>query len=173
MNVFCYPKVLGRSALCNLLGVDCNLTPEFGFRPRVPFSDKKFDRTEIDMRLGDLLCEAKLTETGFQTAPLRLLIRYRDLQEVFETDELPVHGDKVRGYQLIRGVLAAYAAEAPFVLLCDSRRTDLIEQWFSILCTVRSYSFRSKLRLLTWQDIAVTLPRGLRDFLETKYGILS
>jgi len=171
MNIFCYPKVLTRPALCNLIGADSNLAPEFGFRPRVPFGNGRFDRTEIDMRLGGILFEAKLTETGFQTAPLRLLDRYRDLHEVFNIEELPIHTKKVRSYQLVRGVLAAYATDASFVLLCDCRRTDMIEQWFSILCAVRSYSFRSRLRLLTWQDIAVTLPRGLQDFLETKYGI--
>ncbi len=173
MNIFCYPKVLGRPMLCNLLGADSNLAPEFGFRPGVPFSNGRFDRTEVDMRLGDILFEAKLTETGFQTAPLRLLNRYRDLPEVFDTGELPIHADKVRSYQLVRGVLAAYAADASFVLLCDRRRADLIEQWFSILRAIRSYSFRSKLKLVTWQEIAVTLPRGLRDFLGTKYGILA
>jgi hypothetical protein len=173
MNIFCYPRVLVRPALCNLLGVETNLSPEFGFRPRVPFNDGKLDRTEVDMRLGDILFEAKLTETGFQTAPLRLLSRYRELNEVFDIAELPIHADKVRSYQLIRGVLAAHAADASFVLLCDSRRTDLIEQWFAILCAVRSYSFRSRLRLLTWQDLAATLPRALRDFLAAKYGIAS
>ncbi len=172
MNIFCYPRILSRRALCSLLGVDSNLTPEFGFRPRTPLNESKLDRTEVDMRLGNHWFEAKLTETGFQTAPLRLLSRYRDLSEVFDIDELPVHAGKVRSYQLIRGILAAHASNASFVLLCDSRRADLIEQWFAILCAVRSYTFRSALRLLTWQDLAATLPPQLRSFLQTKYGIV-
>ena len=123
------------------------------------------------MRLGDALFEAKLTETGFQTAPLRMLLRYRDFEEVFETDALPRQDEKVRCYQLIRGILAAYASDRSFVLLCDARRTDLIEQWFSVLYAVRSYSFRSRLRVLTWQDLTVALPARLRSFLADKYGI--
>jgi hypothetical protein len=171
MNIFCYPKALARSALCNLLDIEGGLSPEFGFRPQVPLNDGRFDRTEIDMRLGDALFEAKLTETGFQTAPHRLLLRYRDFEEVFDTDELPRQGEKVRCYQLVRGILAAYSSDRSFVLLCDARRTDLMEQWFSVLRAVRSYSFRSRLRVLTWQDVTVALPTGLRTFVKDKYGI--
>ncbi|HEX7157993.1 MAG TPA: hypothetical protein VF214_03180 [Edaphobacter sp.] len=171
MNIFCYPKALSRPALCNLLGVEGGLSPEFGFRPQVPLNNGRFDRTEVDMRLGDVLFEAKLTETGFQTAPLRLLLRYRDFEEVFDTDELPRQTEKVRGYQLIRGILAAYASDRSYVLLCDVRRADLMEQWFSVLRAVRSYSFRSRLRVLNWQDLTVALPARLRTFLESKYGI--
>lgn len=172
MNIFCYPRLLSRPAICNLLGIKTGLTPEFGFRPRVPLRDGKFDRTEVDMRLGDILFEAKLTETGFQTAPVRLLRRYRDLHEVFDVDELPVHAEKVRCYQIVRGVLAAaHCSGTSFVLLCDSRRADLVEQWFSVLRAVRSYSFRCRLRLVTWQDLAKTLPSRLSAFVEQKYGI--
>lgn len=171
MNIFCYPRLLSRWAVCNLLGVDAGLTPEFGFRPRVPLNNGKFDRTEVDMRLGDVLFEAKLTETGFQTAPVRLLRRYRDLDEVFDVEELPIYAEKVRCYQIVRGVFAAHSSGASFVLLCDRRRADLIEQWFSVLRAVRSYSFRCRLRLITWQDLATTLPPGLRAFVEQKYGI--
>jgi hypothetical protein len=171
MNIFCYPKALARPALCNLLGVEAGLAPEFGFRPQVPLNSGGIDRTEIDMRLGNALFEAKLTETGFQTAPLRLLLRYRDIEEVFDTDELPRQAEKIRCYQVIRGVLAAYASGRSFVLLCDARRTDLMEQWFSVLCAIRSYSFRSRLKVLTWQDLTAALPARLHTFLEEKYGI--
>jgi len=102
MNIFCYPKVLHRPQLCTLLGIDPGLSPDFGFKPRTPFSNGGVDRTEIDMRLGDLLVEAKLTEMGFQMAASRLLFRYRDLHEVFDVTELRVVGDVVHSYQLIR-----------------------------------------------------------------------
>jgi hypothetical protein len=131
------------------------------------------DSTEVDMRLGSLLIEAKLTESGFQSAPRRLLLRYRDLDEVFDVEELPGSEDVVHSYQLIRGVLAAYSTGCSFLLLCDGRRTDLIECWFSVLRAVRSYDFRSKLKLLTWQELAGTVPRTVRIFLAEKYGICS
>jgi hypothetical protein len=171
MNIFCYPKVLHRQQLCGLLGIEPGLVPEFGFRSRVPLLNAQTDRTEVDMRLGNLLIEAKLTETGFQSAPTRLLFRYRDLHEVFDIEELPIADEAVRGYQLIRGVLAAYSAGCSFVLLCDGRRADLIQGWFEIMRAVRSYSFRSQLKLLTWQEAAKSLPHRLQQFLKEKYGI--
>ena len=75
---------------------------------RDPLKSEKRDRTEIDMKLGDLLVEAKLTETDFQTAPARMIERYRDLAEVFNPEHLMMSGKVVSGYQLIRGVLAAW-----------------------------------------------------------------
>lgn len=50
-----------------MLGIPAGLVPQFGFRPEIPISSGKTDRTEIDMQLGDLMVEAKLTETDFQT----------------------------------------------------------------------------------------------------------
>ena len=123
------------------------------------------------MKMGDLLVEAKLTESGFLSRPSRLLYRYRDLQEAFEISDLPIMGETVRGYQLVRGVLAAYALDSAFLLICDARRSDLVDGWFEIVRAVRSYSFRNGLKLLTWQEIAETSPSKLRQFLDEKYGI--
>ncbi|MBV8632253.1 MAG: hypothetical protein JOZ83_15100 [Silvibacterium sp.] len=171
MNVFCYPGVLRRAATCALLGVEPRLRPEFGWRARVPLLNGRGDRTEVDMRLGGLLIEAKLTEGGFQPAAERLVLRYRDFDEVFNHDELRTSDGEFRGYQLIRGVLAAFAAECSFMLLCDERRRDLIDGWFDVVKTVRSYSFRNRLKLLTWQEVAGMVPGRLQKFLAEKYGI--
>jgi hypothetical protein len=51
------------------------------------------------------------------------------------------------------------------------RRDDLIASWFDVVRAVRSYSFRSRLKLITWQDVAETLPGKLQGFLGEKYGI--
>jgi hypothetical protein len=171
MNIFCYPKVLNRPQLCALLGIGPGLRPAFGFKPRIPLLNKQGDQTEVDMKIGDLLVEAKLTESGFQSRSSRLLHRYRDLDEVFEIRELPFVGERIRGYQLIREILAAYAVDCSFLLLCDGRRPDLVDGWLAVVRAVRSYSFRSKLKLLTWQEIAGALPLRLRQFLDEKYGI--
>ncbi len=63
MNLFCYPGILRRPGVCRLLGVDAGLRPEFGVRVQTPLAKAGVDRTEVDMQLGDLLVEAKLTET--------------------------------------------------------------------------------------------------------------
>ena len=171
MNIFCYPRVLSRPQLCTLLGIGPGLRPIFGFKPRIPLLNGQDDQTEVDMKISDLLAEAKLTESGFQLRPSRLLHRYRNLDEVFEVTELPIVGERVRGYQLIREILAAYAVDCSFVLLCDGRRADLVDGWFAVVRAVRSYSFRSRLKLVTWQEIAGALPLQLRQFLDEKYGI--
>jgi hypothetical protein len=233
MNIFCHPKVFnGRTlapAVANLLNVDRTAQPRFGINPRVPFRTTRkdrskktsgqgsgantssdsastlTDRTEIDLRLDNLFLEAKLTESNFQTAPPRLIERYRDLETVFDPDRLPrktlytaashppvedysqleepteslppsTPKSKSRtvidAYQLIRNVLAAYAADAPFCVLCDARRHDLIETWYTILSAVHHPTFTTRLKLLTWQELATTLPQDLQQFLEAKYGIV-
>jgi hypothetical protein len=79
----------------------------------------------------------------------------------------------IDGYQLIRNVLAAYAADASFCVLSDARRQDLIETWYTILSAVHSPTFATRLKLLTWQELTTTLPHDLQQFLETKYGIVA
>jgi hypothetical protein len=131
------------------------------------------DRTEIDLQLGDLFVEAKLTESNFQTATLRLIERYRDLETIFDLTRLPRKPTgTIQGYQLIRNVLAAFASDAAFCVLCDARRPDLIEIWYSVLSAVHSPTFATRLKLLTWQELAIVLPRDLQQFLEAKYGIV-
>jgi hypothetical protein len=123
------------------------------------------------MKLDHLLVEAKLTESDFQCAPLRLLSRYRDLDDVFDTEQLPGRDGVVHSWQLIRGVLAAHATSSSFFVFCDRRRPDLIDRWFEVMRAVTNSSLRTRLGILTWQEISVTLPRTLRVFLDEKYGI--
>lgn len=171
MNIFCHTRVLRNRELCAMLAVRPGHTPQFGFRPHIPLRDGKFDRTEIDMKVGDLLVEAKLTESDFRTAPMRLLERYLQLDEVFDCRRWKTRGDRVAGYQLIRGVLAAHATGGSFCVFCDARRPDLIEAWYSVLQSVTSCGLRCRLQLLTWQEMTPALPRPLRQFLDRKYGI--
>jgi hypothetical protein len=171
MNIFCYPRVLSRKPLYALLGIEPGLMPEFGFRPAIPLANGRQDRTETDMKLDHLLVEAKLTESDFQCAPLRLLSRYRDLDDVFDTEQLPGRDGVVHSWQLIRGVLAAHATSSSFFVFCDRRRPDLIDRWFEVMRAVTNSSLRTRLGILTWQEISVTLPRTLRVFLDEKYGI--
>lgn len=171
MNVFCYPRLLARREVCSLLGIEAGLRPEFGVRAQIGMHRGEVDRTELDMRLGSLVVEAKLTESGFGSASRQRLMRYAGVEEMFDVEELPWSGSKVLGYQLVRGVLAAQADGSRFVLLCDHRRGDLLEMWFRVLRAVRSCEVRSRMALLHWQEIAAVSPPAVRAFLATKYGI--
>jgi hypothetical protein len=229
MNIFCHPTVFNGQtlapAVASLLNVDPATTPCFGITPGVPLKHLRkgrnklpaelTDRTEIDLQLGNLFLEAKLTESNFQTAVPRLIERYRDLEAVFDLTRLPkkivstlsshppvedysqleepalspsfrpersgvekpASPSKTRslinGYQLIRNVLAAYDANVSFCVLSDARRHDLIETWYAILSAVHRPTFATRLKLLTWQELATTLPNDLQQFLEAKYGIES
>jgi hypothetical protein len=181
MNVFCYPKILSHRPLCGLLGVKRGVAPVFGYKPRVPMGmgrGKKMleDRTEVDMRLGSLLVEAKLTESSFQTAPLERVLRYAGFEELFDVDELStkegLKGPVVESYQLVRGVIAASHGDQSFAVLCDGRRVDLIEKWFQVMRAVRTSELRSRLALVTWQEVVTTLPGAMQGFFGEKYGIV-
>ncbi len=216
MNVFCTPAT---PAVRQTLGVEDGL-PEFGWKARVPLKSGLFDRTEVDMRWGDLLVEAKLTEGDFQSRKAEIVEAYRDFDEVFEQGQLPrvqlrtarrktamefpeeftqewepggeeaeaialAHQAEIVAraerpehyeaayahYQLIRNVLAAYAHGRSFCMIHDARRPDLREAWFEVLAAVRSADLRSRLKVLTWQELAAVVPEGLREFLDAKYGI--
>ncbi len=221
MNIFCTPGVAESTAVRALLGVDdgaepiFGTEPVFGWRARVPLVSGRFDRTEVDLRFGSLLVEAKLTETDFQSRSAAIVESYRDFDEVFDRDRLPrteiaatrwkkasefpenasqelesLVGDPAlfspldpsfrspgeegyAGYQLIRNVLAAHAAGASFCVLHDQRRPDLREAWFEVMAAVKSAELRTRLKVLTWQELAALLPEALQEFLDRKYGIVA
>ena len=89
MNVFCTPEVVESAAVRRMLGVEGEAVPVFGWKARVPLASGRFDRTEVDMRWGSLLVEAKLTESDFQTRAARIVEAYRDFDLVFDRDALP------------------------------------------------------------------------------------
>lgn len=171
MNIFCHPEVMRSVRVQAMLGVRPDAAPQFGFKPRTALHGGKRDNTEIDMKVDDLLVEAKLTESDFQSAKFDLVHRYRDLETVFDLSELRVRNDRYNGYQLIRGALAAYATDCCFCVFCDARRPDLVEAWYGIMCAVRLSELRCRLKLLTWQELATVLPENLQHFLAAKYGI--
>jgi Restriction Endonuclease associating with ARP len=172
MNIFCYPGVTRRTEVCRILGLEPGSLPEFGFRPRVPLFSEATERTEIDMKLGNVLFEAKLTEGGFQIQCAELVEQYRDLRDVFESRQLPRAKREYISYQLIRNVLAAHTLGLDFCTLLDARRPDLIEDWFLIARCIRSATLRARCKVLTWQELTSCLPSALKNFLDVKYGIV-
>ena len=89
MNIFCTPEVIASPMIRNMMGINAEAEPTFGWKARVPLQNGRVDRTEVDMRWGGLLVEAKLTESDFQCREARIVEAYRDLHEVFDCDLLP------------------------------------------------------------------------------------
>ena len=172
MNIFCYPGVTGRTEVCRILGLEPGISPEFGFMPRVPLLSEATERTEVDMRLGNMLFEAKLTEGDFQIERAALVERYRDFRDIFESRQLPRAMKKYVSYQLIRNVLGARALNMDFCTLLDARRPDLLEDWYGIVRCIRSATLRARCKVLTWQELSLCLPASLQRFLSVKYGIV-
>ena len=162
------------SSLRILLGTEPPERLQFGCKPRIPLIANHVERTEVDLRIGDLLIEAKLTEAEFQRAPRVRVERYRDFESVFDAPMLPQTAESYLHYQLIRGVLSAFAEQGiRYCVLCDARRPDLIDAWFTVAAAVKIASLRSRLQLVTWQEIAGTLPKPMQAWLAEKYGIAS
>ncbi len=174
MNIFCHPETLQSAQVRALMSIDGNAEAVFGHRPGIPLKNGRRDATENDFKVGSLLVEAKLTEADFTAAPMRLVERYRDFEATFNVHELELaENGYVRSYQLIRGILAvAGIEEGRFCVLCDSRRTDLIDAWHRVIMAVRHCDLRCRLQLLTWQELAVCLPAELQTFLADKFGIV-
>ncbi|MGA8189330.1 MAG: hypothetical protein WB776_15510, partial [Candidatus Sulfotelmatobacter sp.] len=172
MNIFCYPGVTRRREVCRILGLEPGSVPEFGFMPRVPLLSEATERTEVDMKLGNKIFEAKLTEGDFQIQRAELVEGYRDLRDVFECRHLPRVGRKYVSYQLIRNVLAAQALSLDFCTLLDARRPDLLEDWYGIVRCIRFAGLRARCKVLTWQELTLCLPGALQRFLSVKYGIV-
>jgi hypothetical protein len=172
MNIFCYPSVTRRTEVCSVLGLEPGSVPEFGFMPRIPLLSEATERTEIDMKLGNKIFEAKLTEGDFQIQRAELVEQYRDLREVFEPRQLPRTKRKYVSYQLIRNVLAAHALDLDFCTLLDARRPDLLEDWYEVVRCIRFAGLRAKCKVLTWQELTPSLPAALQRFVSLKYGIV-
>jgi hypothetical protein len=175
MNIFCHPQAFAAGSFLRLLlGTQEPERLQFGCKPRIPLIANHVERTEIDLRIGDLLIEAKLTEAEFQRAPRTRVERYRDFECAFDPDLLPRTAESYLHYQLIRGVLSAFAEHGTrYCVICDARRPDLIDAWFTVARAVKLASLRSRLQLVTWQEIATTLPKSMKVWLAIKYGIES
>jgi hypothetical protein len=89
MNIFCHSRCSERGPLSSFLSLETNADLIFGYKPRISTIGGRMDCAEIDLRIGDLMIEAKLTETDFQVARFELAERYSDFHAVFDPDRLP------------------------------------------------------------------------------------
>jgi len=170
MNCFCFPGAVGQ--ILEGLGLPRqDDTPEFGFKAQLLLTDGTTDRTELDLKLGNLIFEAKLTESDFTSCSKSHLFHYRDFLSVFPADLLPSSGNDFEGYQLIRNVLAAAHHTASLFVLADQRRPDLLQEWWAVHAAIKEPGLRVRCGFRTWQQVAAASPSALAAFLYTKYGV--
>lgn len=177
MNIFCHPSRIKNQALAQMFGFDQLPEPDFGFKANLPFAVGGIEprSTEIDLRLHSpsrtVLAECKLTETDFTAKPRAHVERYAAFTETFDVARLPQRDGQFLHYQLIRNVLAARCHNANFSLICDQRRPDLQEAFAEIVSVIADPELQLRCSIITWQQIAATLPVSLQTFLAAKYGI--
>lgn len=171
MNIFCYPRIKNWKGIKLLLNISELEQIEFGFIPNIE-SINGFTKTEIDMKIGNVFFEAKLTEGTFTKKDYKLLIeKYPDAQDTFDLDYLLIDSKTIGNYQLIRNVLTAKKYDGRFILLLDARRTDLIREFYHALRSVKSKDLREKISFITWQEISDCIGEELKSFLKGKYGL--
>ena len=103
MNIFCTPGVADSAAIQSVLGVETDAAPIFGWKARVPLANGRFDRTEVDMRLGSLLVEA-----------------------AWIAEFVPVPDESTGKFAGVTGSWIMYAYSAPFVL----GSSDPVDYWW-------------------------------------------
>jgi hypothetical protein len=173
MNCFCFPGAVPRimKGLGLWESIGSTALPEFGVKAKLPKTLNRQDATELDMRIGSYIFEAKLTESDFVSKPVELVREYLYFDSVFDESALSVVGSKVDGYQLIRNVLAAFHLKASLVVLVDQRRPDLLQEWWSVHAAIKDVDLRVRCGFRTWQQVAAASPPPLAAFLSGKYGI--
>jgi hypothetical protein len=170
MNCFCAPGASKRIATA--LGLEFSAAP-LVFGEKANLRHKRLDRegTEIDLRLGKTIFEAKLTEIDFTTKSKAHVEGYADFDKCFDSSLLPSKGTEYMGYQLIRNVLAAEKLESKFVVLMDWRRPDLLNEWWKVHGAIKKGDLRQRCEVRFWHEVAMACDKPLREFLASKYGI--
>jgi len=171
MNFFCPPGAAER--LAKRLGIRVGSKPhlEFGYRAGVPRLGATPDATEIDLRFGDAICEAKLTEATFTSKQREIVMRYRDLKAVFQVDSLPQSDSYFYSYQLIRNVLAAAHLGARLFVFVDARRPDLQNEWNQVKGAITDEPLRQRCQLVHWQELVESCDPEHAAFLREKYRL--
>jgi len=165
MNIFCYPKILKWKGVRKLLKIEDKQIIEFGKR----FEIEGQFMAEVDMKIGNHIFEAKLTESNFTEETIEKIENYKDFVLVFESDLLLKNDTQYFNYQLIRNILVAYYYNFSFTMICDESRTDLIRSIFEITKAVKIEKLRKRINFITWQEIVDVCGKELKNFIENKY----
>lgn len=166
MNFFAHPKIKEWKSLRDLISIDKSDNIEFGWNPE--FENEKNRKSEIDMRIGDSIFEAKLTESDFTQKELQVVLTYSDVESTIDLQSL-TNDNIVSNYQLIRNLLAAKKHNYKFNVLIDETRTDLIREFYKVKCAIKIKSLADNFNFFTWQEIANCVGADLKNYITKKY----
>lgn len=167
MNIFCYPDMMRWKSLAKLLGIYRIEKPVFGWEADF-INESKGHRTEIDMKIGNHIFEAKLTEPDFTKCSLDKVKGYIDYEKVFDNDKLEKNG-YIEVYQLVRNILTAYKENFTFTLIVDERRTDLLREFIYTRDSIKIDELKNKIKFITWQEISFNIGKELKEYINKKY----
>lgn len=167
INFFAYPKIQTWKSLRDLLLINESDTIEFGWCPNFQ-NEKRSFTTEIDMKIGNSIFEAKLTEIDFTQRALDIVLRYSNIDRIIDLQRF-IKDDVVSNYQLIRNLLAAEKHGFRFYLLLDETRTDLIREFYKVKFAIKSDALAERFNFITWQELASNVGDDLKKYIIEKY----
>lgn len=167
MNFFAHPKIKEWKSLRVLISIDQSDNIEFGWYP-VFANETTTHKTEIDMKIGNSIFEAKLTEKDFTQKDLKVVLTYSNIQNIIDLKDF-TNNNIVSNYQLIRNLLTAEKYNFKFNLLIDESRTDLIREFYKVKSAIKVKSLQDNFNFLTWQEISNSVGLDLKNYITEKY----
>lgn len=173
MNCFCFPGAVPRimKGLGLWESIGSTALPEFGVKAKLPKTQNRQDATELDIKIGSYIFEAKLTGNDFTSRAVDHVREYTDFNAVFDDSASRVVDSEFTGHQLMRKALAAFHLNATLIVLVDQRRPDLLQEWWAVHAAIRDAPLRLRCGFRSWQQVAAASPPPLAAFLSGKYGI--
>ncbi len=166
MNLFAHPKIKEWKSLRDLIGINETDEIEFGWNPL--FENEKSRKTEIDMKIGKSIFEAKLTETDFTQKQIEVVLTYQNVEDIIDISALTKDGI-VSNYQLIRNLLAAYKYQFSLYILLDESRTDFIREFINVKNAIKDSTLSNSFHFITWQEVSNSVGQELRSYITEKY----
>lgn len=181
MNIFCYPDFINWEKPKKLLQINNYNCMKFGWNPEFSYEKKKFEYlkklgkenefhpSEIDLKIGDSIFEAKLTEKNFGEKEIEIIQKYDGFELVFDETILKKTDNKYINYQLIRNILVAQKYNYKFILLVDETRNDLIEYFETTKEAVKNSKLKERIYYKTWQCIIKECEDKLSNYISKRY----
>jgi hypothetical protein len=166
MNFFAYPRIKEWKSLRDLISINQSDNIEFGWNPI--FENEKNHKTEIDMKIGASIFEAKLIEEDFTKKELEVVLAYQNIKNIIDLDAL-TNNNIVSNYQLIRNLLTADKHKCKFNLLLDETRIDLIREFYKVKSAIKNKTLSYNFNFITWQEISTCVGFELKNYITEKY----